>query len=161
MLIESAKSSLALHFRDVYLKQHHNISESACINQKKIVDDFMTLFSDEPVLSADDELDEYFSMKTERSQINGEPIKWWSERCLLFPNLSRLARDIHCIPGIFLNFFKLFIYLLLLLLGSSVAVERVFSSGRDTIAFRRSSLSPETIQTIMLIKDAQKNNITL
>ncbi|KAJ3748337.1 hypothetical protein DFH05DRAFT_1391170, partial [Lentinula detonsa] len=36
--------------------------------------------------------------------------------------------------------------------GSAVAVERVFSGGRDTIALRRASLKPETMRTLMLLK---------
>ncbi|KAJ6534845.1 hypothetical protein B0H19DRAFT_1271532 [Mycena capillaripes] len=36
--------------------------------------------------------------------------------------------------------------------GSAVAVERVFSGGRDTISLRRACLKPETIRTLMLIK---------
>ena len=37
-------------------------------------------------------------------------------------------------------------------LGSAVAVERIFSSGRDTISIRRASLQPETIRTLMVLK---------
>ena len=37
-------------------------------------------------------------------------------------------------------------------LGSAVAVERIFSGGRDTISLRRASLKPETIRTLMLVK---------
>ena len=33
-------------------------------------------------------------------------------------------------------------------LGSAVAVERIFSSGRDTISTRRASLRPETIESV-------------
>jgi hypothetical protein len=38
------------------------------------------------------------------------------------------------------------------LLGSAVAVERIFSRGRDTISLRRASLQPETIKVLMLVK---------
>jgi hypothetical protein len=37
-------------------------------------------------------------------------------------------------------------------LGSAVAVERIFSGGRDTISLRRASLIPGTIQVLMLVK---------
>ena len=37
-------------------------------------------------------------------------------------------------------------------LGSAVAVEQVFSGGHDTISLRRTSLQPETIKVLMLIK---------
>ena len=43
-------------------------------------------------------------------------------------------------------------YLAILLQGSAVAVERIFSGGRDTISLRRASLSAETIRTLMLVK---------
>lgn len=36
--------------------------------------------------------------------------------------------------------------------GSAVAVERIFSGGRDTISLRRASLKPGTICTLMLVK---------
>lgn len=36
--------------------------------------------------------------------------------------------------------------------ASAVAVERVFSGGRDTISLRRASLKPETIRVLMLLK---------
>ena len=37
-------------------------------------------------------------------------------------------------------------------LGSAVTVERIFSGGRDTISLRRASLKPDTIRTLMLVK---------
>jgi len=37
--------------------------------------------------------------------------------------------------------------------GSSVAVERIFSGGRDTISLRRASLKPGMIRTLMLLKN--------
>lgn len=36
--------------------------------------------------------------------------------------------------------------------GSAVAVERIFSGGRDTISLRRTSLKADTIRTLMLVK---------
>ncbi len=37
-------------------------------------------------------------------------------------------------------------------LGSAVAVERIFSGGRDTISIHHASLQPETIRTLMVLK---------
>ncbi|KZW03138.1 hypothetical protein EXIGLDRAFT_589925, partial [Exidia glandulosa HHB12029] len=59
---------------------------------------------------------------------------WWRDHAAQFPHLSRFARDIFSIPG------------------SAVAVERIFSSGRDVISVRRSSLKPETISLLMVLK---------
>ena len=33
-----------------------------------------------------------------------------------------------------------------------MAVERIFSGGRDTISLRRASLKPDTIRTLMIVK---------
>ena len=42
--------------------------------------------------------------------------------------------------------------MLISIAGSAVAVERVFSGGRDTIGLRRASLKAETIETLMFVK---------
>ena len=83
--------------------------------------------------NATDELDDYFKLPLEDFK-TCDPLHWWSARKAQFPNLSQLARDIFSIPG------------------SAVGVERVFSSGRDTIALRRARLKPETIRTLMVLK---------
>jgi hypothetical protein len=51
-----------------------------------------------------------------------------------FPNLSCFARDLLSIPG------------------SAVAVEQIFSGGRDTISVRHSRLSASSISCLMLLK---------
>ena len=38
------------------------------------------------------------------------------------------------------------------MVGSAVAIERIFPGGRDTISLRRASLQPETIKALMLVK---------
>ncbi|EEB91014.1 hypothetical protein MPER_10700, partial [Moniliophthora perniciosa FA553] len=58
----------------------------------------------------------------------------WTARRARYPALSRCALTLLAIPG------------------SAVAVERVFSGGRDTVGIRRSSLKAETIRTLMLLK---------
>jgi len=46
--------------------------------------------------------------------------------------------------------------------GSAVAVEHIFSGGRDTISLCRASLIPDTIQVLMLVKQhLQLAHITL
>lgn len=80
-----------------------------------------------------DELGEYFKLPREDWD-HCNPLRWWVGRRTQFPCLFRLARDILTIPG------------------SAVAVERVFSGGRDTISLRRASLQPETIRALMLVK---------
>ena len=49
-------------------------------------------------------------------------------------------------------FMRYFSYYTYGLKGSAVAVERIFSGGRDTISLRRASLKPDTIRVLMLVK---------
>jgi len=80
-----------------------------------------------------DELEEYFKLPCEDFDAC-KPVQWWVGRRAQFPSLYCLARDLLTIPG------------------SAVAVEQIFSGGRDTISLRRASLQPETIRTLMLLK---------
>ncbi|KAJ3004761.1 hypothetical protein NUW54_g4661 [Trametes sanguinea] len=81
----------------------------------------------------EEELTTYLALRP-KSFKTCNPLQWWSSHAREFPNLSRLARDILTIPG------------------CAVAVERVFSGGRDTISLRRASLQPDTIRKLMLVK---------
>jgi len=101
-----------------------------------------------------DEFEQYLKLLQEDFD-TCDPILWWAGRCAQFPNLSRLARDILSIPGecrlLYLNHSYLIIAFALFA-GSAVAVEWIFSGGRDTVSMRRASLKPETIRTLMLVK---------
>ena len=102
-----------------------------------------------------DEVQEYFKLPRENFD-TCDPLRWWAGRCSQFPNLSRFARDIFSIPGKFTtDLFLPFNHLQMFLssyAGSAVAVECIFSGSRDTISLHRASLNPETIQTLMLVK---------
>ena len=96
------------------------------------------------------ELEEYFTLVPEVWE-ECDPVKWWCARQAQFPNLCRLARDVMTIPGVSLcRSFKN--KSLTSSLGSAVAVDHIFSGGRDTISLRRASLKHETIRTLMLVK---------
>ena len=51
-----------------------------------------------------------------------------------------------------LNFLNLSKFTHGFLVGSAVAVEHIFSGGHDTVSLHRTSLGPETIRTLMLVK---------
>lgn len=103
----------------------------------------------------DDELDEYFNMKRVKEWDGCDPVAWWGNHAAQFPNLSKLARDILSIPGN-VQLIDGIVWCLsgLFVLGSAVAVERIFSGGRDTISLRRASLKPQTISTLMIVKQS-------
>ena len=64
----------------------------------------------------------------------GDPLPWWKANADEFPTLSRMARDILSIPL------------------TSVSVERVFSTARDVIPYRRNRLSPTMIEKLLIAK---------
>jgi len=86
----------------------------------------------------------------------GNPVRWWHQQRAQFLNLYHLARDIFSIPGIFfctyLCVYSIFIRIVGWVLGSAVAVKRIFSGGRETISLRRASLKPEATRVLMLVK---------
>ena len=57
-----------------------------------------------------------------------------------------------CLCQVCFKFLQECLSFLMIILGSAVAVERIFSGGRDTISLRRASLKPDTIRTLMLVK---------
>ena len=97
------------------------------------------------------ELEEYFKLPTEDFDAC-DPIRWWMGRRAQFPNLFRLARDVLCIPGAFFQDVFVNSNETRSCPGSAVAVERVFSGGRDAISLRRASLHADTIRILMLVK---------
>ena len=119
-------------------------------DNSKFINDFVQIFAGETSSGlSNNELEVYFSLKVETSWALGEPVKWWAARRSQFPSLSRLARDIHCIPGMYrldVQYINSFSFT-----GSAVAVERIFSSGRDTIALRRSSLRPVSLSWLGVV----------
>jgi hAT family C-terminal dimerisation region len=59
-------------------------------------------------------------------------LKWWSQNCSKFPILSKLARDIFCIPI------------------TTVASKSAFSAGGRVLDDYRSSLSKDMVELLML-----------
>ena len=68
----------------------------------------------------------------------GDPLVCCKSNTVEFPTICRMARDILCIPT------------------SSVSVERLFSSARDIIPYRRNRLGAPMIQDLLIRKSLQK-----
>jgi len=88
-------------------------------------------------------------------------LQWWAGRHSQFPNLSHFARDILSIPGEFTHQFLLTIqlpitnaclFLGVFYAGSAIAIEQILLGSHDTISLHCANLNPETIQTLMLVK---------
>ena len=138
--LESSKVDLHLYYETHYAGQHSPLqAHKPCLPltappapMRSPQKDFTAHFK-RKMKAVVDELEEYFKLDPEDFDLCNL-IHWWLGHHAQFPNLFWLARDIISIPG------------------SAIAVERVFSGGRDTISLRRASLHPETIQILMLMK---------
>jgi hypothetical protein len=70
---------------------------------------------------------------------------------LMYPNISRLAQNILAIPDTAIHPLAVMMPNVMTA-GSAVAIECIFSGGRDAISLRRASLKPEAIQEVMTSK---------
>jgi hypothetical protein len=94
--------------------------------------------------SPSDELSRYLAMDIDKNKLSSNPLDFWREHHVLYPVLSKLARQIHCIPA------------------SSAAVERCFSSAGFIVNERRTALNPEQLDNIIVVrsmKNSEKKNI--
>ena len=71
--------------------------------------------------------------------MRGDPLPWWKDNADEFPTLARMARDILSIPL------------------TSVSVERIFSSARDVIPYRRNRLSGKMVERLLIAKSWHQN----
>ena len=62
-----------------------------------------------------------------------DPLQWWKEREIIFPNLKKLVKKYLCVPA------------------SSVPCERIFSLAGHIVSKKRSSLSPENIDLLIFL----------
>jgi hypothetical protein len=106
------------------------------------------------------EVDRYYRRIVEEEFINRDVLTWWKKNQETFPILSLMARDFLAVPGNYNNktfccensksdFF----------LGTSVPVERVFSSAKNTLPVQRNCLRPDTIRACMLEKYRLKQTL--
>lgn len=153
--IESAKISLKAYYLGYYLPQPTN--DATAVTAPPLTSpatiDFFNAYTPPEDTSPTIEIDEFTKLRPLGfGKHTPLPLRWWKDHRDTYPNLSRLARDILAIPGEYMSFWLPIIILTSISSGSSVAVERIFSSGRDTISLRRASLKPETIRQLMLLK---------
>jgi len=94
----------------------------------------------------DDELDRYLAAEIEDTK---DPLMWWYEHRVAFPNLSRMARDYLSIPGKSPKLSTIPEYLLLP--ATTVDVERVFSQGRLVLSHIRSRLSVQSTRALLCL----------
>jgi hAT family C-terminal dimerisation region len=85
-----------------------------------------------------DELSRYLAMSIDKKKLPSNPLTFWRDHQGLYPILSILAKQIHCIPA------------------SSSAVERCFSSAGFIVNERRTCLNPEQVDNIIVVRSIQR-----
>ena len=156
--LELAKSLLNIPYTQHYANHTHSLDQSGsnsvnstANNESPSKVNFTSRYKKKDNFLRD-ELEEYFKLPREDFD-TCRPLEWWVGWRAQFPNLYRLARDLISIPG--MSSFAMYPLLNVNLnssLGSAVAVERVFSGGRDMISLWHASLQPGTIRTLMMVK---------
>ncbi|KAJ8515596.1 hypothetical protein ONZ45_g6994 [Pleurotus djamor] len=134
--LETSKAKLTAHFNTHYKSRTPTpvsaSSSSQSVTSESSRKDLLAIYRQRKTAVPESEIEAYWNLPL--TDLDADPIQWWTARREQFPNLSQLAYDILGIPG------------------NAVAVERIFSSARDTISLRRASLKPETIRTLMIYK---------
>ncbi|CAF5078985.1 unnamed protein product [Rotaria sp. Silwood1] len=93
----------------------------------------------QPLVKLANELDDYMALETQLHEID-DVLLFWKENAKKFPVLSSIVRD------------------LFLISASNTSVERLFSSSKNTIADRRTSLAAEKVNKLLFF---QKNLFSL
>ena len=77
------------------------------------------------------EVDAYFAEKVVSREVN--PLVWWKDNNVHFPNLAKVAKSLLCIPA------------------TSAAAERIFSTAGLTVNKLRFSLNPDTVDALIFL----------
>ncbi|CAF4085749.1 unnamed protein product [Rotaria sordida] len=93
----------------------------------------------QPVVKLANELDDYMLLETQLHETD-DVLLFWKENAKNFPVLSSIVRDIFAIPA------------------SNTSVERLFSSSKNTVTDRRTSLAAEKVNKLLFL---QKNLFSL
>lgn len=97
--------------------------------------DFSQYYDSSSDENNEDEVDQYVKSKVPKDK-NLDVLKWWKEHRLEFPKLAILCAYYLSIPA------------------SSASSEREFSKAGQTINERRTSLKPETVDSILVLHSA-------
>ena len=125
-----------------YALNNSCLQASAAVNPYEDISDLV-----EPeTLSFSDELTAYLGEERERVS---DVLEWWKKKQVIFPRLSRMAMDYHCVPGEFRAFLS-YVYCSQTL-ATSVDVERAFSQGRILLSHTRNRLSAESTRSLLCL----------
>ncbi|CAF0811745.1 unnamed protein product [Didymodactylos carnosus] len=119
-----------------------NLSQLSSTKREKVHVDIMAEFANEnqDVRDSDDEKDEIEQyLKTKMKFTNEDKLLgWWKKHSLIYPQLSILAQTLFGVPS------------------SSATAERVFSSSGRILEKRRQSLSGDTVDDLLFLRNFRK-----
>ncbi|XP_021996150.1 zinc finger BED domain-containing protein RICESLEEPER 2-like [Helianthus annuus] len=135
--VKSKLRSLFEKYRNVFMasKAATNGSTTSTPSNEPTTDgyDFMAYLRSRPVVTEQKtELEVYLDEPNHTCvEPNFDVLKWWSQHCSKFPVLTKLAKDIFCIPI------------------TTVASESAFSAGGRILDDYRSSLSKDMVELLV------------
>ena len=126
------------------MSRYQKIKEPSSVGDKEKPSNDFASFGDlsiKPLEGDMSELDIYLSQPVETVP---DPLKWWVIHASTFPTLSQMAFDYLSIPGESSSHIN--VPVLIYIIATSTAVERVFSQGRHLLSHTRNSMSGKTIR---------------
>ncbi len=133
---EERKNNMKMKFKTLYEKFYlktNNTANETYSNDKSLKN---SIFKKQKTSHDFDELNRYLSSSKEHESI--DPINWWKNNLIIYPNLSKTTAYFLCIPS------------------NSVPSEPVFSKDRDLVTKKRNRLSKNTIKITMLLNSWYK-----
>jgi hypothetical protein len=111
-----------------------NTMESCSKKSKYFGEDYETgNVSDEYDID-DDELERYLDKRLDIANLSDNPLDFWKSHHMEFPVLSKVARQIFCIPA------------------ASACVERSFSAAGNIVTKRRTNIKPTQLNNVIFLR---------
>jgi hypothetical protein len=119
------------------LKKKHKTIEEQFIDPDDSCDEIFSS-SSSSTSQRFDELEKYLKMIIDDKFKKPDPLPFWQYHEDKLPYLAKLARRLYSVPA------------------TSAGVERQFSAAGLLVNERRSSLNPDTVENVMLVRSVQK-----
>lgn len=131
------------------MSDHVQLMSEPCAKRKRPSFDLFDIYGDKESSTSiidiqprgienliNEEIRKYGDMKVtlDGSHLDFDLLKWWQKNNTQLPLLCKLSRFIHSIPA------------------SSSPSERVFSTAGNVVTNKRSRLSPESVNSILMLK---------
>ena len=145
--IEEAERLTRDVYEDTYEKSTDVKNEEVVKVDPSGIAAFANISVSTSVVEKQNELDDYLRALVENTP---DPLKWWHEHRLAYPNLSVMALDFLSAPRK-CSLCNLAFFLFIGHIATSTAVERVFSQGRQVLHFTRNRSTPKAVRAFLCL----------